>query len=428
MRLHLAGDVGVQTEDGFHRLIRRGARLPARAGVTLRTAEHGQTVLQFSVLQRLGPAWNALFRHARIEELPERPRGKVKIRLDIEVDGEGRLAARVRVPGRKGASEVATGQAEVATKEGLERAVRETDAVGLLERGLLPPGTTETPDGPLEHRCEACSRSFRFHAVSLVSPPLEGFTCDSCCNLLLIPSLDNMLASFFRDVPGGRLGLITPAASVEPDRAEAHERALDRLEDALRPCPCGGAFRALSPARCPHCGAGFVDYAGSVAFRARQTHLPLVEGSEAVPRGGSAKWTDEHLAPYLEDFRPGSPGRRGDLLLLPLSFRNRDGWLVLPIGYGLVIRFADGRELRAFRPADMSDRPPRSPEEWQQRQSEEDAAFAAEVVAATGIEPLLGRVEPDATVEGTAVFPLGGSEPEGPLTLLLAQTLEARLS
>jgi hypothetical protein len=192
---------------------------------------------------------------------------------------------------------------------------------------------------------------------------------------------------------------------------------------ALRPCACGGRFRHDAPARCPGCGVAFVDYGTDPSFRIRQTHLPLVEGGEIVTARGSRLWTDEHLAPFLADVRPGPLESRSGYLTLALRFRNRDGWLVIPLGYAAVLRTPDGGEIRAFRPADFGDRPPSSPEEWQARQAEEDAAFAADVERDLGFRPLLDGVEADETVEGFLAFPLAEC-PEGSVVLEIGRTLE----
>jgi len=424
--LRLAGDVGLQTEDGFHRMLARGARLPKRARVTLRTAEDGQSNLDFTILQRLGPAWSSAFRQARIDGLPEGLRGEVKIRFEVEVDAGGELVARVRVPGRKGATVVASGRVETATREGLERAARPSTGVGLVERGILPLGEIRAAES-LHHTCENCGNDVAFQAVPTISPPVDGLTCGDCGNLLAIPALDNMAASFFRDVPGGRLSLAVAPASVESERTRAHGDAQARLEEALSPCPCGGRLGLMNPAQCPACRTPFVSYGDDILFRLRQAHVPLVEGAEILRRHGGRLWTEAHLRPFEEDVRVGALRRVGGHHVLPIDFRNRNGWLIVPLAYALAIRDTDGRELRAFRPVEFGRNGPSTPEEWQARQSDADAAFVAEVERDTGSRPLIDRVDPDETVSGTAAFP-ALHDPRGPLMLVIAGTLELPLA
>jgi hypothetical protein len=419
-RLRLAGDVGLDTEDGFHRILRRGTKLPARKTVTLRTAEAGQDRLEFALVQRLGPRWNALHRRARIDGLPEGRRGEVKVRLEVEIDGEGGLAARLKVKGRPGATELARSRVSVATREGLERALTSA-GVGLLELGLLPPGYLETPEEPLHHPCEACGETISFRAISLLEPALDGLTCDTCDNVLFVTPLDNMAASFFTEVPGGRLSVTTPAASVEPPRAEGHAAALARLEEALAPCPCGGRFRALGPARCPRCRTPFVHYADDVVFRAQQTHLPLVGEGIPVERMGPELWSEAHRERFAGDLEAGPLRQEGGYTLVPLRFRNRGGWLFVPLAYALVLRDAQLASWRPFRPVEPED--PVPPERWQQLQAEADETYADEVERALGFRPLLGAVPPDEEVEGVLAFP-GEFRYAPPTKLIVGRALE----
>jgi hypothetical protein len=425
--LRLAGDVGLQTEDGFHRMLSRGSRLPKKARVTLRTGEDDQSSLEFTIIQRLGPVWSSAFRQARIDGLPAGLRGSVKIRFEIEVDAEGALAARVRVPGRKGTTVVAEGRVETATREGLARATRPSAGIGLVERGILPAGEIRTPADPLRHPCEHCGQDVIFRAISTISPPADNLTCGDCGDILPIPALDNMAGSFFQSVPGGRLSLAVAPASVEIERSRAHVDAQERLEEALRPCPCGGRFSLTAPARCPGCRTPFVTYGDDIVFRLQQPHVPLVEGAKVLKWRGARPWTRDHLRPFEADVRLGPLRKEGAYVILPIDLRNRDGWLIVPMAYALVLRGADGREFRAFRPVPLADDAPLTPEAWQATQSEADAAYVAEILQHLGLSPLIDRVDPDETISGTAVFP-ADEMPTGPLMLVIGHTLELPLA
>src|SRR5262252_7442727 len=79
-------------------------------------------------------------------------------------------------------------------------------------------------------RCEHCAKQFRYYLFhNGFSDSAYGY-CDRCCYTVILSGWQNT-----------------------PIHFKLHTRITEEIEPFLKPCPCGGAFRASSDPRCPDC-------------------------------------------------------------------------------------------------------------------------------------------------------------------------------